>query len=132
MTAQSTMPVSILLSVYNGDAFLAALLRSLQCQTHANWTLIWRDDGSTDQSRRIMQDFSDSLAGGRCLEVTQGGHHLGVAGSFGLLLDHVADGHCVAFYDQDDVWFPDKLERALKALAPFCHTQVPAMYCSRQ
>lgn len=132
VTAQRTIPVSILLSVYNGAAFLAELLQSLQRQTHADWTLIWRDDGSTDQTRQIMRHFSESLESGRCLEVTQGGDHLGVARSFGLLLDHVPDGHCVAFCDQDDVWLPDKLERAVKALAPFCPTQVPALYCSRQ
>ena len=132
VTAQPILPVCILLSVYNGAAFLTELLQSLQRQTHTDWTLIWRDDGSTDQTRQIMQHFSESLESSRCLEVTQGDDHRGVASSFYLLLDHVPAGHYVAFCDQDDVWFPNKLERAVKALAPFSPKQVPALYCSRQ
>ena len=72
VTAQRTIPVSILLSVYNGAAFRAELLQSLQHQTHADGMLIGRDDGSTDQTRQIMRHFSESLESGRCLEVTQG------------------------------------------------------------
>ena len=116
VTAQRTIPISILLSVYNGAAFRAELLQSLQHQTHADGMLIWRDDGSTDQTRQIMRHFSESLESGRCLEVTQGGDHLGIARSFGLLLDHVPDQHRVAFCDQDDIWSPGKLECALKAM----------------
>lgn len=126
------MPVSILLSVYNGAAFLPALLRSLQEQSHANWLLIWRDDGSADDSRQIVRHFAESLPQGRCREVMPDQQRLGVAGSFGLLLDHVPDGHCVAFCDQDDVWFKDKLERGVQALGPFLHKGRPALYCSRQ
>jgi glycosyltransferase involved in cell wall biosynthesis len=125
-------PVCILLSVYNGAAFLDGLLRSLQGQTYTDWRLVWRDDGSRDESRQILQRFASTLPEGQCWEVTQGGRHLGVARSFTLLLEEVPAGYFAAFCDQDDVWFPDKLERGVKALASTGDAQVPALYCSRQ
>ena len=125
-------PVCILLSVYNGGTYLDALLRSLVAQTHANWRLIWRDDGSCDESRQILHRFASTLAPGQCREITHGAAHLGVAKSFGLLLEHVPPQWSAAFCDQDDVWFPDKLERGLKALATACAPERPALYCSAQ
>lgn len=128
----SGVPVCILLSVYNGATYLDALLQSLARQTHADWLLVWRDDGSRDESRAILHRFASLLAPGRCREITQGKKRLGVAKSFGLLLEHVPAGHAVAFCDQDDVWFPDKLERGFAAMSARCNGQVPALYCSRQ
>jgi glycosyltransferase involved in cell wall biosynthesis len=126
-------PVSILLSIHNGAAFLEEQLASLRRQTHTEWVLRWRDDGSTDGSTQIMRRFSDSLPAGRCVELTRGrDSRLGAARSFMLLLEHVPDRHFAAFCDQDDVWFADKLERALRAVAPFHATEIPALYCSRQ
>lgn len=130
--ARDVIPVCILLSVHNGATFLDALLQSLAQQTHASWRLVWRDDGSTDDGARIIQRFADSLPAERCLQITRSMDHLGVAESFGQLLDCVPDDHLAAFCDQDDVWFPDKLERAVHALSPFHTTDKPALYCSRQ
>lgn len=130
--SHSRTPVCILLSVYNGAAFLDGLLRSLQGQTYTDWRLVWRDDGSEDESKQILHRFASTLPEGHCREVTQGGRHLGVAKSFTLLLEQVPAGYFAAFCDQDDVWFPDKLERSIQALASTCDAQVPALYCSRQ
>ncbi|GAB3592426.1 glycosyltransferase [Acetobacter peroxydans] len=130
--SSSGVPVCILLSVYNGATYLEALLQSLARQTHTDWILLWRDDGSRDDGRAILHRFAGLLAPGRCREITQGKKRLGVAQSFGLLLEHVPEGCAVAFCDQDDVWFPDKLERGFAALATRCNGQVPALYCSRQ
>lgn len=125
-------PVSILLSVHNGAAFLNDLLRTLVRQTHTDWQLLWRDDGSTDDSTLIMQHFADNQPAGRCRQITDATDRLGVAASFALLLDHVPDGHMSAFCDQDDAWFPNKLERAVRVLSPFQVADTPALYCSRQ
>ncbi|MFW7269421.1 glycosyltransferase [Gluconacetobacter sp. Hr-1-5] len=132
LPTRDAMPVCILLSIHNGATFLDAQLQSLGQQTHAAWRLVWRDDGSTDDSVRIMQRFAGNLPAGRCVQVSRSVERLGIAGSFGMLLDHVPDGHLAAFCDQDDVWFPDKLERAVQALSPFHRTDKPALYCSRQ
>lgn len=126
---QDPIPVAVLLSVYNGAAFLNDLLTSLKQQTHTNWVLLWRDDGSTDASIDYMHQFALDVGIQRCRQITSPHTHMGVMRSYATLLQDTPEGYFVAFCDQDDVWFPDKLERGLKALAV---TQKPALYCSRQ
>ena len=50
--------VTILLSTYNGAAFLSAQLDSFLVQTHQNWVLYWRDDGSCDETVAMMHAFA--------------------------------------------------------------------------
>ncbi len=118
--------VEILLATYNGGRFLREQLDSLAAQTHRPLSLVVRDDGSTDDTLAIVEGYADRLA----LRVLRGGH-LGVRRSFFALLaaaDPAAD--YVAFCDQDDVWRPDKVARAVAALRR-CDPAVPALYCAR-
>jgi hypothetical protein len=55
---QHAARVFLLLSTFNGAAFLHAQLDSLLTQTHDNWVLYWRDDGSTDQTPAILAEFT--------------------------------------------------------------------------
>ena len=128
--APAYVPVAILLSTYNGSAYLAEQLESLLAQTHQCWTLFWRDDGSTDHTATIMTAFADSFGAGRCVRLADDAH-LGITASFLTLLRHVPHDHVVAFADQDDVWLPQKLERGLMALGDPRLPQ-PALYCARQ
>ncbi len=123
-------PVAILLSTYNGQAFLAEQLASFLAQTHARWTLFWRDDGSTDRTRSIMAEFARGAGAGRCVRLA-GHDHLGYAASFLRLLRQVPEDHVAAFADQDDVWLPRKLERGLLALGD-PRSPLPTLYCARQ
>jgi glycosyltransferase involved in cell wall biosynthesis len=122
--------VTILLSTYNGARFLAAQLNSLLAQTHENWVLYWRDDGSTDDSVRIMHDFALKAGAARCVESPSSGVHFGASPSFFLLLEESLGAEAVAFADQDDVWLPEKLSSALELLAGA--GAAPALYCARQ
>ncbi len=125
-------PVAILLSTFNGAAFLQAQLDSFLAQEGVAWTLFWRDDGSSDDTVAVMRRFEAGQGAGRCVHV-QAGPHLGVTPSYmALLRAAVAAGHApatVAFSDQDDVWLPRKLARGLDQLGP---NPAPALYCSRQ
>jgi len=124
--------VAVLLSTHDGAPFLAAQLRSLLAQTHCHWRLYWRDDGSSDSTRRLMAEFTAELGPGRSVAVGGNGR-IGAAQSFLTLLRAAHDdGHAiVAFADQDDVWLPEKLARGVAALEA-----VPAgratLYCARQ
>ena len=116
-TEASVAPrVAILLSTYNGERFLAEQLASLDAQTYRDWSLYWRDDGSSDATNRVMQDFVASLGTGRGIVVPDP-TRVGASQSFlRLLRAACADGsHIVAFADQDDVWLPDKLARGVDA-----------------
>jgi len=124
--------VAILLSTHNGGPFLEAQLRSLLGQTHRDWVLYWRDDGSSDDTRRLVAEFAAELSAGRSVTVP-GEQRVGTAESFLALLRAAhADGHAVmAFADQDDVWLPEKIARGVAALAAVAQ-ETPALYCARQ
>jgi hypothetical protein len=122
--------VAILLSTYNGASFLHAQLNSFLAQTHENWVLYWRDDGSSDETVQIMRDFAAKIGAERCVESTSSGPHMGAARSFLALLSETLGAEMVAFADQDDVWLPEKLDCALAMLAQV--GEAPALYCARQ
>jgi glycosyltransferase involved in cell wall biosynthesis len=118
--------VTILLCTYNGAAFLPQQLASLQSQTHRNWRLIVSDDGSNDGSPEICASLLDPSQ----LELRDGPRQ-GVCRNFlSLITDPLIGGDYFAYCDQDDNWHPEKLERAIAALAVVPSTK-PAMYCSR-
>lgn len=124
--------VTILLSVHNGEAYLNTQLDSFLAQNYSNWTLVWRDDGSSDASRSIVRAFAAHRGAGRCQEVdAETSACLGIAESYRRLLEHVQPGAMVAFADQDDLWLPDKLRRAVVALGDI-PAGTPALYCARQ
>ncbi|MBB5373304.1 glycosyltransferase [Acidocella aromatica] len=122
--------IAILLSTYNGARFLPAQLNSFLAQTHEDWVLHWRDDGSTDETVDIMRAFAAKVGAERCVESPSSGPHLGASPSFFILLQENIGAHAVAFADQDDVWLPEKLAGALAMLEEAA--DAPALYCSRQ
>lgn len=78
-TAQSTPPaVTILLSTFNGGAFLQQQLDSLYQQTHPNIRIVARDDGSSDETRSILEREHAA----KRIELLAGNENLGAALSF--------------------------------------------------
>jgi glycosyltransferase involved in cell wall biosynthesis len=122
--------IAILLSTYNGSRFLPEQLESLERQSDTAWRVVWRDDGSTDNTRTIMAEFTARIGVERCRETAGSGAHLGAAQSFLSLLPEAADADAVAFADQDDVWLPDKLARARETLQAAGNQAM--LYCARQ
>ncbi|MFA5983873.1 MAG: glycosyltransferase family 2 protein [Methylococcaceae bacterium] len=119
--------VEILLSTYNGSAYLDELLSSLLQQDFTNFTVRIRDDGSTDSTLDIIAKYNAKLT----IKVTAGSN-LGAAKSFFELLEHAdANAGFYAFCDQDDVWLPQKLSRAVACLQQEDSSQA-LLYCSRQ
>ena len=127
--------MAILLSSYNGANFLAEQLQSLLMQSHDNWVLYWRDDGSEDASVEVIQRFAARAGQGRCVQMSQPAGRQGATRSFLALLRAItpslAEADAVAFADQDDVWLPAKLERGLAGLDGVPRGR-PALYCARQ
>lgn len=110
-----TIRVDLLCSVLNGERYLPALLDSLDAQTHRNWALRVRDDGSTDDTVRLVR--ARAAADPRVELADAGGPRLGVGGSFGWLLERrPADARYLMVVDADDVWLPDKIDRTLAAM----------------
>lgn len=103
--------IDILLATYNGAAFLEAQLESVVAQTHGDWRLIARDDGSTDRTPEILSAFQ-ARHPGKVEILADGDGNLGLVQNFSRLLEH-SDAPYAAFCDQDDVWIPEKLELSL-------------------
>jgi glycosyltransferase involved in cell wall biosynthesis len=123
------LPITILLSTFNGGRFLREQLDSFLRQSYQNWTLFWRDDGSSDDTTAIMRDFTAEIGANRCVESPSSGPHLGATPSFLRLLEETRGAAAVAFADQDDVWLPEKLGRAATRIAA---ETAPILYCARQ
>ncbi|SDF37197.1 glycosyltransferase [Limimaricola pyoseonensis] len=109
--------ITILLASYNGARHLPEQLDSYLAQSHAAWDLWVSDDGSTDATREIVARFAKAQSGRHAVRLVEGPRR-GPAANFLSLLAHpeLPEGP-VALSDQDDVWRPEKLARALTGLA---------------
>jgi glycosyltransferase involved in cell wall biosynthesis len=124
----SSARVAILLGTRNGARFLSEQLESFLEQTHPNWSLFVSDDGSTDETKKLVERFSHTCS----QEVlVRDGPQQGVCANFMYLAtDPTIDADYFAFSDQDDIWYPDKLRRALHWLSTV-PDNVPGLYCGR-
>lgn len=119
--------VDVLMSTYNGEKYLVEQLESILAQTHRAMTLTIRDDGSRDSTPEILTRYAHLDA--RIKLSLQ--ENKGVVRSFHWLLAHADPGcHYYAFADQDDVWMPNKLERALSVLSGY-NGDTPLLYSTR-
>lgn len=108
-------PPLVLLTAYNGAAYLPAQLSSLRAQT-LPFTAILRDDGSADDTPALLAAQCQQDARFRLSPTS--GMHLGAVGGFFALMQEAADaGADVALCDQDDIWHPDKLAWLQSALS---------------
>lgn len=106
------MKVTILMSTYNGENFLAEQIESIQQQTYTDWTLLIRDDGSKDKTREIIKRFA--LEDDRITFINPDQtENLGVIKSFFTLLKYQESDYYL-FSDQDDIWLPEKLSLQLE------------------
>ncbi len=107
---------AILMSTYNGEKFLKEQVDSILNQTYKDFTLYIRDDGSTDGTVKLLQEYNDSRI---CLIK---GNNIGPAASFFELLKMAKDTEYIFFSDQDDVWFENKLENMLSVISAYGNT----------
>lgn len=119
--------VQILMGTRNGARYLPELLASLAGQTHPDWSLLVGDDGSEDDTVAELEAFCRE-APDRRVEVIPGPCR-GSGANFLSLLLRARPGCAIAFCDQDDVWMPRKIARALASLATA--PGEPVVYASR-
>ena len=118
---------TVLLCTYNGAGYLEHQLRSLADQTVEVINVHVSDDGSIDQTMEILHRWKREWTKGEF--VVGNGPRQGFAENFRSLVLRVPQSDFYAFCDQDDFWHPDKLESALRRLAP--SADVAALYGSR-
>lgn len=108
--------VNIILSTYNGEKYLPVQLDSILNQTYSNIVLYIRDDGSTDSTVDIINYYQQKYTSERIKIIKDNCGNLGYVKSFLSIIRNTDDADYYAFCDQDDFWFPNKIERAIKYL----------------
>lgn len=102
--------VSVIIPVYNVAPYLREALDSVVHQTYSNQEILIVDDGSTDGSGEICEEYrSDD----RVQVIHQENRGLSAARNTGL---DRAVGEYIAFLDSDDAWCPDFIEKMLEAI----------------
>ncbi|WP_146752166.1 glycosyltransferase family 2 protein [Paenibacillus taichungensis] len=125
----SQSKVCVMLSTYNGEKYIEEQLESLLAQRHVKMDIYIRDDGSSHETLHKVRKYAESIPAQIGIHIFEG-ENLGVIGSFFELVrltKPIYDYY--AFCDQDDVWQPLKLSRAVEKL----HSRpsdIPLMYCS--
>jgi glycosyltransferase involved in cell wall biosynthesis len=97
--------VSVITAVYNRESYLGRAINSLLKQTFASWELIAIDDGSTDESLKILKDFQDVYENIKV--VTQNHKNSSESKNTGIKL---SSGRYITFLDSDDEFLPSHLE----------------------
>lgn len=111
----SNAHVAILMATFDGEDFLGEQLESLARQSHSNWSLWIRDDGSTDETRAIIDEFA--AANPSQLVTLIEGPKLGFARNFiSLVQNDAIKADYFALCDQDDIWEDFHVERGLQKM----------------
>lgn len=121
--------VAVLLAAFEDHRFLASQLASIRSQTHERCEIWVSRDCETEAISRILAQHEPLFGADRFHVVA--GPRAGLVRNFLSLLGRAdVHGDYYAFADQDDVWEPDKLARAVAWLTDL-PDDVPAVYCSR-
>ncbi|WP_254568467.1 glycosyltransferase family A protein [Oscillatoria sp. HE19RPO] len=101
--------VSVVVPVYNVEAYIAETIQSILKQTYSNFEILIVNDGSTDRSIEIIQTFDDP----RITLIHQENQGVSAARNRGIAQ---AKGEYIALIDGDDIWVPEKLEKHVQHL----------------
>jgi teichuronic acid biosynthesis glycosyltransferase TuaG len=102
--------ISIIMPAYNCEQYVVEAINSVLGQTYQNWELLALDDGSKDNTLKVINEFGDKDSRVRPIKNEK---NMGVSETRnkGIAL---ASGEWIAFLDSDDMWEPTKLEKQLK------------------
>jgi glycosyltransferase involved in cell wall biosynthesis len=124
MNTSASLPlVSIVLGTYNGGVYLKEQLDSLISQTYPNIEIIAVDDGSADDTVRILNDHA---ARHPAMKVFVNERNLGFVRNFERGCN-LSNGELISLCDQDDWWMPDKVEKMVAAIGDH-----PMIYCDSE
>jgi glycosyltransferase involved in cell wall biosynthesis len=110
------MKVAIGIPAYNAENYLRQTLDSVLAQTFRDWELVLVDDGSTDKTVCIAQEYAEQDARIRLLQQPNRGPSAARNYSFAQM---ATDAELIIFLDADDVWEPEALETLVAALGAY-------------
>ncbi len=121
--------VGVVLTTYNGEPYIKAQLESILDQTVQPYRIVVVDDGSTDRTAEIVEEYAGHHAG---IRLFRNRENLGWVKNFAKAIS-LCDTDYIALSDQDDVWHPQKLEICVRTLAEnplagLCYHNAGLMY----
>lgn len=114
--------VIVLMSTYNGEKFVREQIDSILAQTYKNIEILVRDDGSQDKTVEILKQYEKEHK----IHLIEG-ENVGFIKSFFTLIQEAEEADYYAYSDQDDIWFPNKIERAISFIKQE-NRQIPILY----
>ena len=102
--------VSVIMNCHNGEKFLNESVKSVINQTYQNWELIFFDNLSNDNSKKILQSFRDKR-----IKYFNSKKFLDLYAARNLAIEK-SSGKYISFLDTDDYWSSNKLEQQVKFL----------------
>ena len=105
--SESKPLVSIIMNCHNGGKFLEQSVNSIISQTYKNWELIFWDNDSKDDSKKIITKFPDKR-----IKYFKSKKFNRLYKSRNLAIQN-AKGDFISFLDTDDLWQKDKLEKQI-------------------
>ncbi|WP_279131729.1 glycosyltransferase family 2 protein [Photobacterium phosphoreum] len=117
--------VDVLLATYNGELYVRQQIESILQQTFSDFKLYIRDDGSSDNTLNIINDFSDE----RIVLIKDDKLTKGVGDNFKILMQNSLSDF-ILFSDQDDIWLPNKIEELYKYASENFDADIPSLVYS--
>ena len=103
------MTISVLMTTYNGEKYIKKQLESIQIQSYQPQEVLIFDDGSTDNTIKIIEEFINKYGNNNIYVLKINEKNLGFNKNF-MMNSKLCKGEIVVFSDQDDIWKINKLE----------------------
>ena len=101
--------VSIIMPVYNSEKYVSDAIESVCNQSYKNWELLIVNDGSTDQSSKIIDDYAKKDS--RIKVFHRSNEGVSMARNYAL---DKCNGNYITFIDSDDVYHPERLKKMMQ------------------
>ncbi len=115
MVLQNKHTIAILMATFNGEKFIKEQIDTLLSQTCQDWELFVHDDCSSDKTIDIIKEYVGMLPDRVHLLTDELKKGRGARDSFIWLVEHVESDYYM-FCDQDDIWMPLKIEKAITSI----------------
>ena len=106
--------VDILLAAFNGERFIRQQLDSVLAQTETNWRLFIKDDGSTDRTLAIIEEYKENYPDKIFVSVSPQPTGSAMYNFFSMF--PLASSDYIFLCDQDDIWLPEKIEKSMEEM----------------
>jgi len=121
--------ISILISSYNHEKYIYSCLKSILNQEYTNFEVLIRDDGSTDETKKIINNFFNLPESNKLKKHIFFGENIGYVASLNFLLKK-ASGSIIFLCGSDDVFFPRRIKKTIDYYKLF--PNIPLIACNAE